>query len=454
MQSNTYMMGGAVIVAVAIGGAILLRPLPESVDVAQSPPVTAVRPDLVVEAAPERHADPVGPTDSVAAVNTDESVAIVDPIDPVAAVPAPGETDLVAPLLLTEFRFEPDGGFLVFGKTIPDQPVAAVVDGTEVERISAASDGSFILTGFVGHSDTPRSLTVIGDPDGAGIAADRRFIMAANPAPVVVTPAETAEGAAEVATVPDEPVAQIGDVAASVDPETAIENPSDVVALGDTQPAAPLTPDPLSSDIPDVLTEAQTRAEPPAIPSTPAILAVTADGVDVVQAPVAENTPPEAMSTVALDTITYDPSGDVVLQGRATGEGVVQVYVNNTPVSQLPIDVDGNWRGDLPDVDTGVYTLRIDEVDPAGEVVSRIETPFLREAPEDVIAAMADNVDTPNFTVATRTVQPGATLWAIAEERYGAGVLYVTVFEANRDRIRDPDLIYPGQVFMLPEDAN
>ncbi|MGJ8624983.1 MAG: LysM peptidoglycan-binding domain-containing protein [Yoonia sp.] len=451
MQSNTYMMGGAVIVAVAIGGAILLRPLPEPVDVAQSPPVTPVRPDVVVEAAPERHADPVGPADPISAVNTGETVAIVDPIDPVAAAPAPGETDPVAPLLLTGFRFEPDGGFLVFGKTTPDQPVAAVVDGTEVERISASSDGSFILTGFVGHSDTPRSLTVIGDPDGAGISADRRFIMAANPAPVVVA---TAEGAAEGAAVQDAPVAQIDDVAVAVVPETTIENPSDVAVLGDTQPAAPLPSDPLSSDIPDVLTEAQTRAEPPAIPSTPAILAVTADGVDVVQAPVAENTPPEAMSTVALDTITYDPSGDVVLQGRATGEGVVQVYVNNTPVSQLPIDVDGNWRGDLPDVDTGVYTLRIDEVDPAGEVVSRIETPFLREAPEDVIAAMADNVDTPNFTVATRTVQPGATLWAIAEERYGAGVLYVTVFEANRDRIRDPDLIYPGQVFMLPEDAN
>ena len=55
--------------------------------------------------------------------------------------------------------------------------------------------------------------------------------------------------------------------------------------------------------------------------------------------------------------------------------------------------------------------------------------------------------------MATRTVQPGATLWAIAEERYGEGILYVTVFEANRDRIRNPDLIYPGQVFILPEEG-
>jgi len=56
--------------------------------------------------------------------------------------------------------------------------------------------------------------------------------------------------------------------------------------------------------------------------------------------------------------------------------------------------------------------------------------------------------------VAVRTVQPGNTLWAIAQERYGDGILYVRVFEANRDLIRNPNLIYPGQVFRLPEDGD
>ena len=49
------------------------------------------------------------------------------------------------------------------------------------------------------------------------------------------------------------------------------------------------------------------------------------------------------------------------------------------------------------------------------------------------------------------TVQPGNTLWAISRERYGKGILYVRIYEANRDRIRDPDLIYPGQVFAIPQ---
>ena len=50
----------------------------------------------------------------------------------------------------------------------------------------------------------------------------------------------------------------------------------------------------------------------------------------------------------------------------------------------------------------------------------------------------------------TVTVQPGFTLWGIAQERYGDGVLYVQVFEANREKIKDPNLIYPGQVFSVP----
>jgi len=47
-------------------------------------------------------------------------------------------------------------------------------------------------------------------------------------------------------------------------------------------------------------------------------------------------------------------------------------------------------------------------------------------------------------------VQPGDSLWRLARRAYGAGIQYTMIFEANRDKIRDPDLIYPGQVFTLP----
>ena len=100
----------------------------------------------------------------------------------------------------------------------------------------------------------------------------------------------------------------------------------------------------------------------------------------------------------------------------------------------------------MPEIDTGIYTLRVDAVDAEGDVVSRIETPFKREEPAVLAAAIAG----PEGPARAVTVQAGDTLWAIARDRYGEGLLYVQVFDANRDSIRDPDLIYPGQVFDLP----
>ncbi|MCW1950983.1 MAG: LysM peptidoglycan-binding domain-containing protein [Octadecabacter sp.] len=357
MQTKYLMIGGGAVVVVAITAAIYLRPLPQG---------TANAPEMASERVVE------------------DVVAVAQPAETAEETAPEVEAATRPPLLLTDMRFEPDGGYVMSGTGQPDVAIAVMIDGVEVERVLPAADGGFSVVGFVGHSDTPRMLSAISDPDGDAMAADRVFVLAANAAPQAPEVVELAE---------------------------------------------------------------------PVSPPTPAIIAITEDGVDVIQPPTAADVAPEVMSNVALDTITYDLEGDVILRGRAVGDGgFVQVYVNNTPVSRLPIDANGTWRGDLPDVDTGVYTLRIDEMDGEGDVVSRIETPFLREDPADVVEAMAEDVANPEFTVATRTVQPGATLWAIAEEQYGSGVLYFKVFEANRDRIRNPDLIYPGQVFMVPEE--
>jgi len=207
---------------------------------------------------------------------------------------------------------------------------------------------------------------------------------------------------------------------------------------------------------------AQTAAAPESSPESPpestpeslepdaaeagsqAVLLSNAEGVRVIQPPASGEASPEVMSVVALDAITYDAQGDVQLSGRARGE-FVRVYLDNTPVTSSRIAEDGGWRSELPQVDTGVYTLRIDEVDAQGNVLSRVETPFKREA-----RALLDERNA-RRKIRAITVQPGNTLWAISRDRYGEGILYVRIFEANRDRIRDPDLIYPGQVFTVPQ---
>ena len=151
---------------------------------------------------------------------------------------------------------------------------------------------------------------------------------------------------------------------------------------------------------------------------------------------------------MALDTISYSDEGDVQLAGRAQpATQTVRVYLDNEVVINLPVDDQGRWRGNIPDVDEGIYILRVDEVGPDGNVTSRVETPFRRESAEALAKASAAQ----EGPIKAITVQAGATLWAIARERYGDGRLYVRVFNANQSDIRDPDLIYPGQVFDLPD---
>lgn len=183
------------------------------------------------------------------------------------------------------------------------------------------------------------------------------------------------------------------------------------------------------------------------VPQAPPVLAVDARGVRVLGTPAPVEGVP--LDSVALDVITYDPEGEVSLAGRAGDNGFVRVYLDNAAVAATTV-MDGRWDAALPDVAPGVYTLRVDRMDAAGAVTSRIESPFMRESIDSLAAAMAEGAQE-SAGVAVRTVQPGNSLWRIARERYGRGILYVQVFEANRDRIRDPNLIYPGQVFLLPQ---
>lgn len=47
-------------------------------------------------------------------------------------------------------------------------------------------------------------------------------------------------------------------------------------------------------------------------------------------------------------------------------------------------------------------------------------------------------------------IQPGNNLWNISREIYGSGVSYTAIYRANKGQIRDPHLIYPGQIFTTP----
>jgi hypothetical protein len=50
----------------------------------------------------------------------------------------------------------------------------------------------------------------------------------------------------------------------------------------------------------------------------------------------------------------------------------------------------------------------------------------------------------------TYTVKSGDCLWKIAKQFYGNGAQYTKIYEANKDKIDDPNLIYAGQVLIIP----
>ena len=142
---------------------------------------------------------------------------------------------------------------------------------------------------------------------------------------------------------------------------------------------------------------------------------------------------------LTLDRIKYSENGTAILFGRARKDMNILVYLDNNFQTKTTPALDGGWKIDLGIVKPGIYTLRIDETTNNGNVKFRIETPFKQEA-KDLLDKM--------FTKAI-TVQPGNSLWRIARRIYGRGIMYIDIYKKNNHLIKDPNLIYPGQVFSL-----
>ncbi len=426
-------------------------PAPTQAAPAQAPEAAAAPAD-----APPDQAAPIDTTDTPApepATTTPETAA-TDTATPDAAAPqtsaadtaaaTPAEQGAGAPTaandagtILPQFdtvRLAPDGEALVAGRAAPGRTVDILLDGVVAGDALVGGDGAFVAFLSLPPSDAPRVMTL-----GVGQGADRIL----SDQQVIIAP---------VAGVASVPLADAG---------TTTEG----AASADASATAP--------------------AAASSTPAAPALLLADGTGVRVLQ-PATPADPAAGGVGLAIDVISYTTDGDVLLQGRGRPDATILVYLDNASVTSVPIGADGIWSTGLPGVAPGIYTLRLDEVNAAGRVLARIETPFKREDRDEVAAIASAGNAAPAPAAATAptgtatptapsdtavadsgtaqpgdaasstavkvvTVQPGNTLWAIARESYGEGLLFVRLFEANRDRIRDPDLIYPGQIFTIPD---
>jgi nucleoid-associated protein YgaU len=70
-----------------------------------------------------------------------------------------------------------------------------------------------------------------------------------------------------------------------------------------------------------------------------------------------------------------------------------------------------------------------------------------------MVATSVGDPDAARFAAGNAIIRRGDNLWTIARRVYGRGIRYTTIYQANTGQIRDPDRIYPGQVFALPKNA-
>jgi nucleoid-associated protein YgaU len=301
------------------------------------------------------------------------------PAAPAVDAPASPEQSARAPAF-DVVRVEPDGSATIAGAAEPGATVAITMDGALLATVTADESGAFTAFAEIAPGDGLRRLDLTASVgDGVALTA---------PDPVFVN--SPAIRAAEAA--------------------------ADEAAAGSPPPAG----------------------EPAAEAEAPFVLAAREGGLDVLQAPKRP-----AGAPVTLDFVSYGDTGAVELRGRAAPGRLVRVYAGARLLAEAPVAPDGTWTAIAgEELAPGVHVLRIDEID-GTRVVSRIETPFKREAPSDLAFAAGEVV-----------VQPGDSLWRIAQQRYGTGLRYTVIYAANADRIRDPDLIFPGQVFATPEAAN
>lgn len=143
---------------------------------------------------------------------------------------------------------------------------------------------------------------------------------------------------------------------------------------------------------------------------------------------------------LTVDVVDYDHEGRLLIGGHAPAGMVINVYLDQEFAGRAESDDDGTWSL-RPDrlIEPGVYELRADMIGSNGEVVARVKFPFSRASALETAGGGSRVI-----------VQPGNSLWRIARRAYGDGFRYTLIYEANSQRIDDPDLIYPGQVFRLP----
>ncbi|MCY4303428.1 MAG: LysM peptidoglycan-binding domain-containing protein [Aestuariivita sp.] len=314
-------------------------------------------------------------------------------------------SDTLPPPVLDVLRVSRDGTVIVAGKSAVESTVDIFINSQITSSASVDARGNFVAVFLIPNSTEPRVLTLVARSDTQQAALADEFIIAPTGGDLI---------------------------AESVTTNTLEDTVNDQSKNNSTQ-------DMQQGNLPELSQSANVS-----------ILRIGEDGPELMSPDILYSAVDNTQ--IELETISYDTDNSVLLSGRSLPNSNVLIYMDEEFTVDSIADPAGRWNAKLSYIAPGNYRLRIDQLNDDHTVISRLETSLNKESRENLDKVRSTESSFPQeFPVAAVTIQRGDTLWAISRKRYGHGVLYVRIFEANRDSIRDPNLIYPGQIFTLPE---
>ncbi len=226
-------------------------------------------------------------------------------------------------------------------------------------------------------------------------------------------------------------------------------------------------------------------AEAPAQPTPQQQASVAPEATP--QAPAPNAAQPAPRLEIKIATVESE-DGKLFVSGQTAPGATVRLYLNDSFVAPGGAGGDGKVSFAIASgVKPGDYRVRLDDVDPvSGQVKSRAEVAY--NVPAQVAGAPAQPATSAPLTAASPSAPPpvaipqtgnriasaapdaemappgtvvvpsintaivsrGDNLWRISQRTYGKGYRYTVIYGANQEQIRNPNLIYPGQVFVLP----
>lgn len=175
---------------------------------------------------------------------------------------------------------------------------------------------------------------------------------------------------------------------------------------------------------------------------------------------------PASGSRVAIQSVEADAPGGLIAKGSAEPNTSLRLYLNQADIAEAKTQSDGKWsltiKGGLT---PGGYVIQADEINPSGAtVIASANAPFEypdmpvatpAQAAAPTVSAVQSSASSPADPVVqavqTKRVATGHTLWALSKSYYGDPTHYPVIYEANRAQIHNPNVIYPGQVFVVPK---